>query len=166
MQGNISDSWACYVSIEIEVPDGENELVLVQDNDKPPPRMWKMPGGCKDVKKGDITPEDTARREALEEIGPIPLVLVGTIYSKSVPSNPPHAWHAFRTRPISIKEAELLQKGVEIENMERFTITEVEIMVAYCLSSPSSAKMPERHWVAMDEYLQARRKEQEEEQPS
>ncbi|MBU2263573.1 NUDIX hydrolase [Patescibacteria group bacterium] len=53
----------------------QGKILLLQEKNRPEPRMWKLPGGTLD--KGEW-PEVTAYREALEETG----LLIKTLYDE------------------------------------------------------------------------------------
>ncbi len=58
-----NESWVCFGTVQ-NYQNGK--IILVQDNNKPAPQFWKMPGGQK--KKGELFPSITISRELEEEL--------------------------------------------------------------------------------------------------
>ena len=56
------NNWVCFAMLY----DLRGNIILVQDNDKPKPYLWKMPGGRK--KSYELFYAETITRELAEEL--------------------------------------------------------------------------------------------------
>lgn len=110
----------------ITAPNGK--ILLIQDNNKPAPHYWKLPGGKVDWRE-DKTPEEALLREIKEEIGFFFCLfsLKKICEAEKNKNSRPHKILFFRV--LEDVGEEKIKKGREIEKNSLFSRSQIEKMI-------------------------------------
>ena len=103
------------------IPEHEKHILLIQDKNKPEPRMWKLPGG---KNESGEWPALVVVREISEEIGIVIHQPLDTdiIFKKAETS------HLFAVYAVPHYQGNV-KAGAEIERAEFFTADQIKLMI-------------------------------------
>ncbi len=117
----------------------EEKIILVHDKHKPPPPMWKLPGGKVEPWE---SPEIALYRELNEEIGIniLPLTDKDVIFEKDLGT------HIFRVYKVIYHSGQITPYQEEIERLNLFSEKDIRQMLL-------DKKILPKHGAAITEYL-------------